>query len=108
MTAGAEGPDIDFGIRRLLLRFALIFLAVFGVVGLTIYPSSRYRATRTTGQRQLALRVIVPLASVVLVFIFAEALVRLLASPTLAGPTVLNTLLLPRSWNDVRAPTAIC
>ncbi len=49
MTAGAERPDIDFGILRLLLPLALILLAVFGVVGLTIYPSSRYRAARTTG-----------------------------------------------------------
>ncbi len=94
---------MDFGVLRLLLSLALILLAVFGVVGLTIYPSSRYRAARTTGRRQLALKVVVPLASVVLVFIFGEALVRLLASPTLAGPTFLNTLLLPRSWNDVRA-----
>src|SRR5262249_46660272 len=63
--------------------------------------SSRDRAARTTGQRRLALKVVVPLASIVLALFFAEALVRLLASPTPAGPTFLDTLLLPRSWNDV-------
>jgi len=60
------------------------------------------RAAGTTGQRQLALKIVVPLASVVLILIFGEALVRLLASRTPAGLIFLNTLLLPRSWDDVR------
>jgi hypothetical protein len=60
------------------------------------------RAARTTGQRQLALKVAVPVASVVLILVFGEALIRLLASPTPAGPAFLNTLLLPRSWSDER------
>jgi hypothetical protein len=51
----------------------------------------------------LALKVVVPLASVVLILVLGEALVRGLASPTPAGLTFLNTLLLPRGWNDVRA-----
>jgi hypothetical protein len=51
----------------------------------------------------LALKVVVPLASVILILVFAEALVRLLASRTPAGLTFLDTLLLPRSWDDVRA-----
>jgi len=45
----------------------------------------------------------VPVATVVLSFIFGEALVRLLAVQTPAGPTVLDTLLLPRSWSHERA-----
>ena len=44
-----------------------------------------------------------PVATVVLSFIFGEALVRLLAVQTPAGPTVLDTLLLPRSWSHERA-----
>jgi len=82
---------------------SILLVGLVGVVALTVYRSSRYRAAGTTGQRQLALKVAVPVATVVLSFIFGEALVRLLASPTPAGPTFLNTLLLPRSWNDVRA-----
>jgi hypothetical protein len=51
----------------------------------------------------LALKVVVPFASVVLLLVLGEAVVRLLASRTPAGLTFLNTLLLPRSWDDVRA-----
>jgi len=65
--------------------------------------SSRYRTAGTTVQRQLALKVAVPVASIVLFLVFGEALVRLLVSETPAGPIFLNTLLLPRSWDDVRA-----
>jgi hypothetical protein len=46
---------------------------------------------------------VVPLASVILILVFGEALVRLMACRTPAGLTFLNTLLLPRSWDDVRA-----
>src|SRR5262249_12625672 len=56
----------------------------------------------TTRQRQLALKLAVPIASVVLILASGEALVRLLISRTPAGPTFLNTLLLPRSWNEER------
>jgi hypothetical protein len=45
----------------------------------------------------------VNLITVVVAFIFGEASIRLLASPTPAGPTVLDTTLLPRSWSAERA-----
>ena len=65
--------------------------------------SGRYRAAGTAGRRQLALKLVVPVASVVLLLVFGEVLIRLLASRTPAGPSFLNTLLGPRSWDDVRA-----
>ena len=61
------------------------------------------RVAPTTRQRQLLLKVAVPIASVVLILVFGEAVVRLLASSTPAGLIFMNTLLLPRSWSDVRA-----
>ena len=64
--------------------------------------SGRYRAAGTAGRRQLALKLFVPVASVVLLLVFGEVLIRLLASRTPAGPSFLNTLLGPRSWDDVR------
>lgn len=85
-------------------RYGLFFLAgFFGVVGLTVYLGRRYRAASTAQQHQLVLIAVVNLSTVVIAFVFGEASIRLLASQTPAGPTVLNTILLPRSWSDERA-----
>ena len=44
----------------------------------------------------------ITLTSIVMAFVLGEATIRLLAVQTPAGPTVLDTILLPRSWSDER------
>ena len=84
-------------------RYGLFFLAgLLGVVGLTAYLIGQYRTAGTAQQRQLAFTVVINLTTVLVAFGFGEAIVRLLASQTLAGPTLLDTLLLPRSWSHER------
>jgi hypothetical protein len=75
---------------------------LLGVVGLTAYLIGQYRTAGTAQQRQLAFTVVINLTTVLVAFGFGEAIVRLLASQTLAGPTLLDTLLLPRSWSHER------
>jgi hypothetical protein len=85
-------------------RYSPFFLAgVLGVLGFTVYLVIRYQGTRTGQRRQFWLPVAMNIATVALAFTSGEAIVRLLASPTPAGPTFLNTLLLPRSWSAVLA-----
>jgi len=85
-------------------RYGPFFLAgLCGVVGLAVYLIRRYRTAGTAQQRQLTLTVVINLTTVLVAFGVGEATVRLLASQTLAGPTFLDTILLPRSWNDERA-----
>ena len=84
-------------------RSGPFFLAgLMGVVGLAVYLRRRYRAAGPAQQRQLAFTVVMNLITVLVAFGFGEAIVRLLASQTLAGPTFLDTILLPRSWNAER------
>jgi hypothetical protein len=45
---------------------------------------------------------VITLTSIVMAFVLGEATIRLLAVQTPAGPTVLDTILLPRSWSDER------
>ena len=44
----------------------------------------------------------ITLTNIVMAFVLGEATIRLLAVQTPAGPTVLDTILLPRSWSDER------
>ena len=85
-------------------RYGPFFLAgLLGVLGFTVYLVTRYRGTRTGQRREFWLTVAMNIATVALAFLSGEAIVRLLASPTPAGPTFLNTILLPRSWNAMLA-----
>jgi hypothetical protein len=45
---------------------------------------------------------VITLTSIVMAFVLGEATIRLLAVQTPAGPTVRDTILLPRSWSDER------
>lgn len=84
-------------------RYSPFFLAgLFCVVGSTVYLIRRYRASGPAQQRQLALIVVLNLTTVLVAFGFGEVTIRLLVVRTLAGPTVLDTILLPRSWSDER------
>jgi len=67
---------------------------------------ARIRDVKAPGiaqQRRLALIVVITLTTVLVAFGFGETIIRLLAAQTPAGPTFLDTILLPRSWADERA-----
>ncbi len=53
--------------------------------------------------RRLAVPLVVNLVSLALVSGVAEALVRALATPTIQGPVVMGTVLLPHRWEEVAA-----
>lgn len=85
-------------------RYGPLFLAgLLGVLAFTLYLLARFRGTPTGQRRQFGLTVSMNIATVALTFLSGEAIVRLLASPTPAGPMFLNTVLLPRRWNSVVA-----
>jgi hypothetical protein len=85
-------------------RFGPFFLAgLCGAAGLAVYLIRRYRTAGAAQQHQMALTVAINLTSVLMAFGFGEAVVRVLATQTPEGPTFLDTLLLPRSWNEERA-----
>jgi len=85
-------------------RYRSFFLAgLMGILVFTLYLLTCYRRTPSGQRRQLGLAVATNIATLILAFLAGEVIVRLLAFSTPAGPAVLNTALLPRSWNVVRA-----
>ena len=76
------------------------FLAgLLGVLVCSVYLVTRYRRTFIGQRRKFWLTVAMNIATVALAFLTGEATVRLLTSSTPLGPVVLNTPLLPRSWD---------
>jgi hypothetical protein len=77
---------------------ALVGLAV-SLLGL-VYLVRRVTPPRG---RRLAMPLVVNLLSLVFVFTVAEGAVRALATPTIQGPVVVGTVLLPHRWVEVAA-----
>ncbi|HKQ60326.1 MAG TPA: hypothetical protein VJS92_03515 [Candidatus Polarisedimenticolaceae bacterium] len=86
LRGGAPGP---LGIGLLILAAALTFAV--------------RRYLRSADRRASAFTAAMNLASLLLLFVAGELMVRLAARPSPAGPVFLDTLLLPRSWPEVAA-----
>jgi len=95
--------------EKLLLTFLatpagwVLVVGVFALVTLSFLILRQLRNGSASWAKQLTAHLILNLCSVALMLATAEVLIRVFTVSTAAGPMFANTLLFPRSWENVAA-----
>lgn len=85
------------------MAWVAVIVPMGGLVFASVTLLGHYRYSRRTGSKQLQLVLSMGCVALVLFFLGAEVMVRVLAEETPEGPLVGDTVLLPRDWARVLA-----